>query len=538
MMHAPIAHRPPLRRGARRVVAATAVAVAAIAMFSVPPSAAAPGVYLGPTPGVPCDKGSLPESTQGRVPLAEVTSGRAAKGYTCNARPLGEFGKVGGFQVARYVDKKGQECAYYDTTLLIGRDVTSQVPAGTGTYVMDMTDPAKPKLVNKLQTPAFNSPHESLRLNQKRGLIAAVFGTPATNVGQLDVFDVSADCRNPVLKSSTPLGGLGHESGFAPDGNTFYAASLYFRTITATDLRDPTVPKPLWQSVNEYQSHGISISDDGNRLYMAETGFNAGDFRGLTILDVSQVQKRVPNPSVPLVSRTTWPNVGTPQYAEPFTLKGRKYLMEIDEYGSGANVGAGRIIDMADEKKPVVISNLRLAVNQAQAQAGEQTKDPGASLQFQGYRAHYCSLHTRVDPTIVACSFIVSGLRVFDIADPYKPQEIAYFNGKITPSSDPIRQGAFAMSSPVYVPERRELWYSDGNLGFFTVRLTAAAKRMGAGTAGVGTRTPPRAQPPAAAPTPAPRQLPRTGLPVALPVLAVGLAVAATVLRRRRPRAG
>src|SRR5689334_20068271 len=39
------------------------------------------------TPGTPCDKGSLPEpGLRGRVPLADFTSGRAAKGYTCNAR--------------------------------------------------------------------------------------------------------------------------------------------------------------------------------------------------------------------------------------------------------------------------------------------------------------------------------------------------------------------------------------------------------------------------------------------------------------------
>ena len=44
--------------------------------------------------------------------------------------------------------------------------------------------------------------------------------TPATAPGVVDVYDVSQDCRHPVLKSSTPLGVLGHESGFSPDGRT------------------------------------------------------------------------------------------------------------------------------------------------------------------------------------------------------------------------------------------------------------------------------------------------------------------------------
>ncbi len=483
------------------------------------------------TPGVPCDAGSLPESTQGRVPLAEVTSGRAAKGYTCNSRELGRFGTVGGFQVARYVDKAGHECAYYDSTILIGRDVASQGVRGTGVYVMDMTNPAKPTFVRALTTGAMNSPHESLRLNQKRGLLAAVLSTPATMAGIVDIYDVSADCRNPVLKSSTPFGILGHESGFAPDGNTFYTASLYFQSVAAIDVSDTTVPKLLWLT-RDYQSHGISLSDDGNRLYMAEAGFNASDFSGLTILDTTQVQKRVLNPQVPVVSRTTWPNVSTPQYVEPFTLKGKKYLMEIDEFGSGAKVGAGRILDLTDEKKPVVLSNLRLAVNQEQAQAGDQRNDPGAStneaFRFQRYRGHYCSLPTRVNPTTVACTFIVSGLRIFDITDPKKPQEIAYFNGKITPSSDPVRQGAFAMSSPVYIPERREVWYSDANLGFYVVRLTPNAKRVAASAA-----TPTSVRP-VAAPRAATGALPATGLPILVPLS--GLLVAASMLLTRRRR--
>ena len=45
----------------------------------------------------------------------------------------------------------------------------------------------------------------------------------------------------------------------------------------------------------------------------------------------------------------------------------------------------------------------------------------------QGYAAHYCSLSSEVDPTVVACSFITSGLRVFDISDLLHPKEIAYY---------------------------------------------------------------------------------------------------------------
>lgn len=42
--------------------------------------------------------------------------------------------------------------------------------------------------------------------------------------------------------------------------------------------------------------------------------------------------------------------------------------------------------------------------------------DPGAAFIGQGYAGH-CNIPTRVNPDVVACSMIVSGLRVFDIRD-------------------------------------------------------------------------------------------------------------------------
>ena len=61
---------------------------------------------------------------------------------------------------------------------------------------------------------------------------------------------------------------LGHESGFAPDGNTFYATSLSTGKITAVDVSNPKLPMTARPSGN-YSSHGLTISDDGNRGYVA-----------------------------------------------------------------------------------------------------------------------------------------------------------------------------------------------------------------------------------------------------------------------------
>ena len=150
------------------------------------------------------------------MPKAEVDNGRAAKGYRCNTTMVSHFLATGGFQVHRYVDKAGHDCAIFDSTLLFPRDVAANATEGVGVFIMDMKDPANPVHTATLSTPAMLSPHESLRVNQKRGLIAADMGYPSTNPGFVDVYDASADCRTPVLKSSTPLGVLGHESAFSP----------------------------------------------------------------------------------------------------------------------------------------------------------------------------------------------------------------------------------------------------------------------------------------------------------------------------------
>jgi hypothetical protein len=78
----------------------------------------------------------------------------------------------------------------------------------------------------------------------------------------------------------------------------------------------------------------------------------------------------------------------------------------------------------------------------------------------------------------VACSFIMSGLRVFDIRDPAHPVEVAYFNKPLMPGADPVypnKAGAFAMAAPAYDQATHDIWYTDGNSGFYVVRLTPAS---------------------------------------------------------------
>jgi hypothetical protein len=159
-------------------------------------------------------------------------------------------------------------------------------------------------------------------------------------------------------------------------------------------------------------------------------------------------------------------------------------VVEVDEYSAdedgsftahGDRVGAARIIDISDERKPVVVSNIRLAVHQKENRP-KIAGDYGARSPVQGYAAHYCNVPQVKDPGIVACSMILSGLRVFDIRDPKNPREIAYHvapPSTISETGGPVidERANWAMSQPAFAPERGEIWYSDGTSGFYTLKM-------------------------------------------------------------------
>ena len=429
-------------------------------------ASAAQAPQPAPVPRPECGPGSRPETDiQGRVPAGNP------EGFTCNTSLVGHHGSSGGYKALRFTDKAGRECAYYDTTLLFPTNAQNLSERPTGVAVLDMSDPANPKQTTSLLTPAMQTPHESLLLNERRGLLAAVTGNPAFYPGIVDLYDLNEDCRNPVLQSSLPVGIFGHESGFAPDGNTFYATSIGTGNITAVDVSNPKLP--LIVAGTNYNSHGLTISDDGNRAYVAAS-------QGLFILDTSEIQARKTGAQFKEISRLDWPERTIPQVAQPITIGGRPYLAEIDEFSSaedddstasnGPKVGAARIIDIADERNPRIVSNIRLAVHQRENRA-MLANDPGAQSIVQGYAGHYCNVPRRDDPEILACSMIASGLRIFDIRDPANPREMAYY---VAPNKTSQTAGApsnYAMSSPSFVPERSEVWYTDGNSGFYNVKL-------------------------------------------------------------------
>ncbi|MEU5879215.1 hypothetical protein [Spirillospora sp. NPDC047279] len=389
-------------------------------------------------PRADCGPGSRPETgLQGQVPLKDRVSGRSTQGYWCNLELVSRYQGQG----------QGTVGASYGTCQYLGTILPSALTAKRkGVNVIDMSDPRKPKLTDSLMSPAtLGGTWETLRVHQGRGLLAAVSVGAATGGFFVSVYDVKTDCRRPRLlngirgTSLTMPGAFpGHEASWSPDGRTYWTTGLLGGAIAALDMTDPRTPKVIYNGLTGMVNHGVNVSRDGNRVYVASSSIPAG----IVIFDSSDVQRRKPHPQLRRVSETTWDDGIVSQYALPFTDRGRPYMLAVDELGSGGV----RFFDISDDRRPKVVRKLKLEVNRPE-HLGTRAADLEKNGIF-GYDSHYCTLDRADDPTILACGWSQSGIRVFDVRDLTSPREIAYFN----PPGQVGKRSALVNSAHAFVP--------------------------------------------------------------------------------------
>jgi hypothetical protein len=455
----------------------------AAAVLAVAAPARAADVFEGPVPRAACGTGSVPEpKLQGEMPMEYRESDRHKAGFRCNLEVIGNYpGEGAEWQNAWY-----RTCDYYDTTLAGGQQ-------SNGTQVIDVSNPLAPKLSTALTSPAMLDPWETLKVNEARGLLAGVYVNGVQGTGFFDVYDVKEDCAHPKLLSSTPVSISNHEGNWAPDGMTYYATNFAGGIISSIDVSDPTAPKPISAQYVDTTIHGLSVSDDGTRVYQTLSGI--GDGNGLRILDSSEVQKHTPGAQMATVGEVFWEDGSTAQHTVPMFVKGHPYVLFVDEGG----MGMARIIDIGDETKPRVVSKLKLEIDMPQNEDinGEEAsfgKGDGRLGTF-GYNAHYCTIDREQDPTIAACSYFESGVRIFDIRDLMHPREIAYIN---VGGADPGHPGSqrnggtssYNSAQIRIVRERGEIWFTDQDRGFFVARFTNGAWPITDASPAVGASAP------------------------------------------------
>lgn len=540
------------------------LAVVGAAAAVLLPLAASATAAEGPTsPKAKCGPGSLPETgLQGEVPLVDQLSGRSMQGYRCNLELVGQYAGNGGAIMMAWYGR----CAYMAT----GYSPTDpDYEQKKGVVVIDAANPRSPKETTRLQTPAMLNPWEALKANDRTGLLASGEGGsfPLTGPGasgpMFDVYDVKQDCANPKLQASVSLpDGKGHEGDFAPDGRTYYQSTLQAApsaSIVPVDVTDPRKPRQLatWSSPLG-PVHAVQISADGNRGYFMVAGLNAGsgDSNGLVIADTSEIQQRKPNAKIREIGRVLWPDAGEAQIGRFVKIGGRPYVITTDEFGAAVTpalacqrgqppYGFVHMVDVSDERRPKVVSTIRLEVNEP-ANCPTTVSEQNAVFALM-YSAHYCTPDDPLNTAAIACAWISSGVRVFDVRDPLRPREIAYYNPPARVDPDSIRGGAPYYDALVGLRTKdsvstqirwlrdattgeQHLWFISGENGFQILKLTNGVYRPAAARPPARPAPAPRAAAPRA---PAADPLPATGGLPALPMAGLGAtALALTLLVR------
>jgi hypothetical protein len=436
-----------------------------------------------------CQPGDLVETgLQGQVPIPDRLDGRAARGYHCNLAQVGAFG-------ARRDDPTQQwttgwanfdtykNCAYYSD----GRD-----PQQGGTVVLDVSNRARPVQTDFLTAPAMQGPWESLRVNAARGLLVAdhkASNNPANGdpVGSspFAVYSVKEDCAHPRLLYSGDLPhAVGHEGWFEPDGNVYYAsAGGAPAQLVPVDVRDPSHPREL--GVWDVSSHGGSTSEDGKQTYACVIDPSLTNPSTVDILDTSAIAAGHAQGSPHIIGRVSLPDTSACQQTYPVQYGSHHYLIQFGELPTkeGCQPGDGRpnfsrphLIDITDPTHPRIVSVWENEVSLPQ-NCATAASDRSFSLNQNGagvmalfvYGTHQCTPDRLHDPTLLACAEFHSGLRIYDIRNPFAPKEIAYWNDGALSPTDPTVD--VAPARPVIRPDLGEIWFQDSFSGFHVLRF-------------------------------------------------------------------
>ena len=450
-----------------------------------------------------CGRGAIPEpGLQGQVPLAEQRSGASRAGYRCNMKLIGENdieARGANFQLAWYRD-----CAYVGS---VGTREMQALGGGDeldGVAVLDVGDPRRPQLETIVRSPVGVSQHEALEVNRKRGML--VVQTGGLFARWVEIYDVSRDCRNPVFKGRYDAGFyLLHGLRISDDGRTVYATdftgianALGGQAMHVLDVTDMTNPRLLmkWDPTQErpaqaFGIHDLELSRDGTRAYLGAVHPSGGvgellggrpSNRGPTmvVLDTTDIQKRRPNPDPEIISDVRLENFGhTEQRA---TIDGKPYIFTSGEAPFGGQWNCpwawGNAVNMADERNPKVVSTIKLEVNE-----GENCANTGRDNAT--YSIHYSGVDSERETTTLFYTYYAGGVRAFDVRNPRKPREIAYYHPPPVPDTvhepftpdDGDYQGPTldqATSNIRYRPGKRQLWVVSVGRGFQVVKLRSS----------------------------------------------------------------
>lgn len=356
----------------------------------------------------------------------------------------------------------------------------------SGWSVVDVTEPDRPALVRTVAGPP-NTWTLQVQVADGLMLTALERATPGwgydpaltEKVGVL-VWDVATDASDPKLLAHYDTTGRGTHRNFYAGGRYAYLAAqpegFQGNILVVLDLADPARPVEAGRWWWPGQWHGGGEQPEYQH-YLHGPAYVAGNLAFLSYGKVGMVVLEVSDPTSPtLVSRLSFGDFGSAlgchsaiPYGPGVVVANSEALLE----GDTESLGYAVVVDVGDPEAPRVMSWLPTPY-----------PSPGTGLRSYALKGARHGPHNQHqwqyqdclarDDTRVYLTHFNGGLRVYDIAEPLRPEEIAYY----VPEDPKVRRGVKPVEAlvtqfeDVLVDRRGYIYCTDKNHGLFVLRMT------------------------------------------------------------------
>jgi hypothetical protein len=323
-----------------------------------------------------------------------------------------------------HIDCPGGGQVWVDgTTLYVGH-----MRCPHGTTIVDVADPAKPKVLATVEMPEGWHSHKVrvadgiMIVNHERFGDA---GDPEAS-GGLAIYDVENPAAPKLITRWTTHGKGVHRYDF--DGRYAYvsptAEGYVGNIVMILDLDDPARPEEVgrWWIPGQWQAGGEDYPWNGWVQPRCHHPLRLGDrlyvsywHHGFYILDVSDLAR--PKALSGLNTSPSFPHPTHTCLPIPWSLKGRQVMVVADEDVAKLWPAAPAftwIYDITSETHPTPISTFQ--VEGLDGDGGPQPAMTGCHQPSE-----------RIRGNVIPFAWFAQGLRLVDISDPYRPAEVGYY---------------------------------------------------------------------------------------------------------------
>ena len=332
---------------------------------------------------------------------------------------------------------------------------------GVGTSVVDISDPAHPRVARQIAVPKGTHSHKVQLAN---GLLVVNYEQYPYRIGVpertgLGVYDVMREPADPQLLAFMPVRGLGiHRMWFADDGwrgeRYLYASARLDgyrnRVLITVDMGEagrPAISSTWWwPGQRDGDPESLPEDNDIGAHHVIRQGHRAygGYFdKGVVVYAVRD------RGSLELISSLAWPEGGHSHTHTALPLGDRKLLVVTDEAIEPNCEGAPKnvhLVDISDERHPREVSRFPVPDGDYCARG----------LRFGPHNVHENRPGTFQSDRIVYVTYFNAGLRVYDTSDPLQVREIACFVPEAPPGQPAIQFNDVLVTSDrlVFVTDR------------------------------------------------------------------------------------